>query len=127
MSRILNADDDPLQLDFRKMLLESAGHEVVSAVTARQTLGEIERAVPDVLIMDLRFPNGEGEPDSREGMDLIRRVRGAGCTVPIIVLSGWPEELYGEPEERMVSRIMLKPVKPAELLDAVRKVTICAC
>lgn len=42
-----------------------------------------------------RVPNVAGQPDFREGMALIRRVREA--------------DLYGEPEEEMVSRIMVKP------------------
>ena len=65
----------------------------------------------DLVIMDLRFPNATGEPDAGEGMELIRRIRELGCVMPVIVLSGWPEDLYGQPEERMVSRILLKPVK----------------
>ena len=35
------------------------------------------------------------------------------------MLSGWPETIYGEPEEAMVSRVMVKPVPAAELLSAV--------
>jgi hypothetical protein len=50
-----------------------------------------------------------GQPDFREGMALIRRVREAGYRLPVPVLSGWPTDLYGEPEEEMVSRIMVKP------------------
>jgi DNA-binding NarL/FixJ family response regulator len=70
--------------------------------------------------MDLRFPNALGEPDAREGIALIRRIRDLGCRAPVIVLSGWPEALYGQPEEQLVSRILLKPVRTRELLNAIR-------
>ena len=119
MSRILLADDDFVGLDLRKQVLESAGHEVWVAFTPAQTLRQLERGPADLLIMDLRFLNAAGEPDSREGLALIRWIRKTGCAAPVVVLSGWPEELYGEPEEKMVSRVMVKPVASSELLEAI--------
>jgi CheY-like chemotaxis protein len=120
MSRILVADDDPIQLDLRKQVLEIAGYQVDIALTAKQTERRLEYAPADLVVLDLRFPNQLGELDAREGMALIRRIREAGCRAPMIVLSGWPEDLYGQPEEQMVSRIMVKPVKTGELLYAIR-------
>lgn len=120
MSRILVADDDPLQLDLRKQILEIAGYQVEIALSARQTVRRLESAPADLVIMDLRFPNALGVHDARVGMALIRRIRDLGCCVPVIVLSGWPEDLYGQPEEQLVSRILLKPVRTRELLHAIR-------
>jgi DNA-binding response OmpR family regulator len=53
-------------------------------------------------------------------MALIRRIRHLGYRAPVIVLSGWPADLYGQPEERLVSCILLKPVSIRELLHAIR-------
>jgi CheY-like chemotaxis protein len=123
VSRILVADDDLDQLVVRKTLLETAGHEVVVAACPSETLRELERSAPGLVIMDLRFPNAAGQPDSREGMALIRRIRQAGYRLPVVVLSGWPEDLYGEPEEEMVSRIMVKPVGIPLLLELIEELT----
>jgi CheY-like chemotaxis protein len=121
MSRILVVDDDAVQLDLRKQLLEVAGYQVETALSARQTERRLENApAADLVILDLRFPNALGEPDAQEGLALIRRIRDLGCCVPLIVLSGWPDDLYGEPEERLVSCILVKPVKTREFLDAIR-------
>jgi len=120
MSRILVVDDDAVQLDLRKQLLEVAGYQVETALSAQQTERRLENAPADLVILDLRFPNALGEPDAQEGLALIRRIRDLGCRVPLIVLSGWPDDLYGEPEERMVSCILVKPVKTREFLDAIR-------
>ena len=120
MSCILVADDDALQIDLHKQILEIAGYHVEFALTASQTVRQLEKAPADLVIMDLRFPNASGEPDVQEGMALIRRIRDLGCRVPLIVLSGWPEDLYGQPEEQLVSRILLKPVRTRELLHAIR-------
>ena len=122
MSHILIADDDVIQLDLRKMVLEIAGHQVDVAVSAIGLMRHIEGGQADLVIMDLRFPNSIGEPDASEGMALIRRIRELGCATPVIVLSGWPEELYGKPEEHMVSRILMKPVMTVTLLEAIREV-----
>jgi len=91
------------------------------ALTAAQTMRKLEAKPADLIIVDLRLKNRDGECDSREGLALIRRIRDTGCTAPVLVLSGWPADLDGQPEEEMVSRVMLKPVKPAALVQAIRE------
>jgi DNA-binding response OmpR family regulator len=119
MCRILVVEDDLAQLGLRKSLLEGAGHEVAVAFTPDDALRQTANGWAQILVVDLRYLNAAGEQDSREGLALIRGIREQGCQSPVIVLSGWPEDLYGEPEERMVSRVMVKPVPARELLDAV--------
>jgi CheY-like chemotaxis protein len=116
MSRILVVDDDPLQLDLYKQVLEFAGYDVEIAFTTRQALSSVKQGSADLIILDLRFPDAKGVPDAREGVGLIRHIRETGCRTPMIVLSGWPEDLAGRPEERMVSRVLLKPVRTPVLL-----------
>jgi CheY-like chemotaxis protein len=120
MSCILLVDDDVVQLDLYKHVLEIAGYRVDIALNPAQTERRI--ANTDLVLMDLRFPNALGDSDAREGMALIRRLRDLGYSVPVIVLSGWPEDLEGQPEERLVSRILLKPVAPRDLLCNIREV-----
>jgi len=124
--RLLVTDDDPVQLDLRRTVLELAGYQVDTALSVASTLRSLEAHAPDLVIMDLRFPNELGECDPEEGMALIRRLRERGCSAPIVVLSGWPEEVYGRPEERMVSCIVLKPVKTQVLLDTVNRLLTAA-
>src|SRR5260370_30307917 len=108
MSHILIADDDAVQLELRKGLLQRGGHEVSTAFTAAQVVRAIETRAADLIIMDLRFPNAEGMPDSDEGLALIRRIREMGCRAPLLVLSGWTSDLDDHPEAKLVNRIMLK-------------------
>jgi CheY-like chemotaxis protein len=121
MYRILAVDDDPLQLDLRKTVLESAGHRVITALSVRATTRALERGKVDLIVMDLRYPNVQGESDCREGLRLIREIRVLDACVPIIVLSGWTADIEGQPEEQMVSRVLLKTVRPAALLEAARE------
>ena len=87
MARILISDDDAIQLDLRKQLLEIAGYEVDVAFSAYQTVHHIQRRQPDLVIVDLRLPNERGEADPNEGLALIRRIREIGCRIPLLVLS----------------------------------------
>ena len=121
MAYILIADDDPIQLDLRKSFLETVGHEIAIAFSVRQTITAIEKRTPDLIILDLRFPNAEGQSDSQEGLALIRRIRDRDPSTPILVLSGWPDDLDGRPERTLVSRVLLKPLKTAELVETVRE------
>jgi len=122
MSLVLVADDDIHQLDIRKALLEAGGHRVIVALSVRDVYRCLESIQPDVLMMDLKFPNSEGVPDAEEGLTLIRAVRESKPNLPVIVLSGWPEELEGRPEENLVARIVPKPCRISVLLDAIREV-----
>jgi CheY-like chemotaxis protein len=121
MYRILAADDDPLQLDLRKTVLESAGHTVVTALSVRSTTRALQRGKVDLIVMDLRFPNGKGQSDFREGLRLIREIRDLDPKVPIIVLSGWPNDIEGQPEEQLVNRVLFKAMRPTALLAATRE------
>jgi len=121
MPRILVADDDAVQLELRRLLLEAAGHRVDLAYSASQAIRCLQAQPADLIILDLRFPNADGAPDCREGIALIRRVRALTREMPMLVLSGWPADLDAQPEAKLVSRVMLKPVKPADLLRAVRE------
>jgi CheY-like chemotaxis protein len=102
MARILLADDDAAQLTLLSSLLEALDHRVYTALSPSETLLQMARSVPDLLVMDLRFPT------AADGLALIRAVREAGYPGPVIVLSGWPDDLYGAPEEPMVSSIVVK-------------------
>jgi CheY-like chemotaxis protein len=122
MARILLADDDARQLQLRARLLEAGGHEVSLADHASAVIPYL--ASSQVVIIDLRFPNSQGQPDAAEGLKLIRQIRESGCRAPVIVISGWPEDLSGTPEERMVSRVMQKPVAIESLLGAIAELII---
>lgn len=119
MFRVLIADDDPVQLELRRHMVEAAGYDVALAFCPAEALRQIGKA--DVVVMDLRFPNAAGKADAAEGLELIRRIRERGYAGPLIVLSGWPEELDEQPELRLVSSVMIKPVGMAALLSAIRQ------
>lgn len=121
MPRILVADDDPVQLELRKLILEAEGHEVRLAYSAKQAVRDLRERPADLVILDLRFPNAKGTPDSREGLALIRGIHEVSSETPVLVLSGWPADIEGQPEEKLVRMVLMKPVKPMVLTRIVRE------
>jgi CheY-like chemotaxis protein len=120
MARILVVDDDASQLELRCQLLATGGHEVVPAFSPSEALRQL--ATADVVMMDLNFPNARGKDDPAEGLALIHRIRECGSRVPILVVSGWPESLDGQPEAQLVARVLSKPIGLEALLQAIANV-----
>jgi CheY-like chemotaxis protein len=117
MAHILVADDDVEQVAVHRRLLEALGYEVDTALSPSETLRKFGRRTPDVTLVDLRFPR------AADGLALIRDMRQSGYRNPIIVLSGWPDDLYGEPEEQMVSRVVVKG-SIRELLQTIAELVV---
>jgi two-component system, OmpR family, KDP operon response regulator KdpE len=78
-ARILVVEDEPDIRRFVRMTLESEGHEVHEAATLQRGLIEAGSRRPDMAVVDLGLPDGDG-------IDLIRDLRG-WSQAPVIVLS----------------------------------------
>ena len=78
-------EDEPQIRRFVRSALEAEGWQVHEADTAKKGLTEAGTRKPDLLVLDLGLPDGDG-------LDVIRDVRG-WSVVPIIVLSARSDEL----------------------------------
>ena len=78
-------EDEPHIRRFVRSALEAEGWQVFEADSARQGLTEAGTRKPDMLVLDLGLPDGDG-------LELIRDVRGWSA-VPIIVLSARSDEV----------------------------------
>ena len=83
-----NAGDERL---FREMLrdLRYPDEAVAVARTTAEAILLLERASFEVLFLDLTLPDSRGLPT-------LERVLGAGFDVPVIVLTGMPDQALGE-------------------------------
>jgi CheY-like chemotaxis protein len=102
MAHILVADDNADQIAMHRKLLETFGYKVSTARSPVEALSELERNRPDLAVVDLRIPS------TSDGLALIRGIRERDPKILLIVFSGWPDDLYGSPEESFVSRVVLK-------------------
>ncbi len=111
--RILVVDDE---LQIRRLLrigLETQGYAVIEATSVREGIARCADSSPDLVILDLGLPDGDGG-------DLIREVR-VWSKVPVLVLSvRSSEEDKVEALDQGGSDYVSKPFGMAELLARVR-------
>lgn len=83
-TRVLVVDDEAAILRFLKPALEANNYEMTSAGTIAEAIKRVAAETPDVVLLDLGLPDGDGK-------DVIRRAR-EWSDVPIIVLSARERE-----------------------------------
>ena len=106
--------EDEIQMRrFLRAALQSHEYQLVEATTAREGLAQAAGRNPDVILLDLGLPDGDG-------IDLTRRIR-EWSTVPIIVLSA-----RGREEDKVAALdagaddYVTKPFGVGELLARLR-------
>jgi two-component system, OmpR family, KDP operon response regulator KdpE len=77
--RVLVVDDDEAIRRFLRVTLGAHGYTVLEAGGARAAVGAVDSARPDVIILDLGLPDGDG-------VEVTRQIRARGQT-PILILS----------------------------------------
>lgn len=82
--RVLVVDDEAAILRFLKPALEANGYEITSAGTVAEALKRAAAESPDIVLLDLGLPDGDGK-------DVIRQAR-QWSDVPIVVLSARERE-----------------------------------
>jgi len=116
--RVLIADDQHLvRQGFRAMLERLPSMEVVAeASTGREAIEQYARHRPDVLLLDLRFPD-------MCGVEAIRAIREQFLIARIIVLTTYDgdEDIY-QSLSAGAKAYLLKDVTLEELVDCVAKV-----
>jgi two-component system KDP operon response regulator KdpE len=76
---VLMIEDEPQMRHFLRAALESHGYRPVEAGTAREGIAQASGRTPDVILLDLGLPDGDG-------IDVTRQIRQWSVT-PIIVIS----------------------------------------
>jgi CheY-like chemotaxis protein len=112
---VLVVDDEPDVLLLVELLLEADGFDVETAPTAEEALGRIERALPHLLLLDLRMP-GLG------GWGLLQHLATHGhlAALPVVVLSAHAsDDAIDEAMALGCSGYVRKPFTGEELRSAV--------
>lgn len=120
MARILVVDDDAAVQMTIRLLLERAGHSVVTADDGRKGLALCRTGDFDLLFLDIFMPG-------MDGFETMRMVRQQHPQLPIIVISGRPisSEADSSPDFlTMATKLgavssLQKPFRPSDLLAAV--------
>ncbi|HMW19057.1 MAG TPA: two-component system response regulator KdpE [Accumulibacter sp.] len=84
IQKVLVVEDEPTIRRFVRTMLEDEGHAVIEAGTSAQGLMDAGTRKPDLLLLDLGLPDGNG-------VELIRDLR-AWSDIPVLVLSARNQE-----------------------------------
>jgi two-component system, OmpR family, KDP operon response regulator KdpE len=110
---VLVIEDEPQMRRFVHIALESHDYRVVEATSAADGIRQASMSRPDVVVLDLGLPDGDG-------LDVTRRIR-EWTTVPIVVVSARRQE-----DTKVVALdegaddYLTKPFGAAELLARIR-------
>jgi len=120
--KILVVDDDPDILEALAMILESQGHQVVTATDGVEGLANLKAEKPDLMILDLLMPKMDGFAVCKELQD----PRWAKYRhMPILILTSVREEASRRRYELEtgleldVDDYIEKPVSPDILIQRV--------
>ena len=115
--RILIVDDERDIVKALTIRLNRAGYEVVTAFDGAQGIFMAHKEKPDLVILDIRMPAGNGfsvAEKLKESEDTV--------AVPVIFLTGSPETNSEEKAIALGARFYVKkPYDPEELLDAIER------
>lgn len=116
--KLLVVDDEPNIRLLIKRIFEQE-FNVIEAENGRKAYELAARQIPDIILMDIMMPESDG-------LSALNEMKSHEPTkdIPVIMLTGVGHEL----NERLAKSVgangyMRKPIKPQDLVEAVRKVT----
>lgn len=82
MGNILLVDDDDQLRNSFERLLSMEGHTVHCAASGEAAIAQVEEALPDLVIMDVRMPGCDG-------LSALRRIREREPRLPVIIMTAY--------------------------------------
>ncbi|HET9350188.1 MAG TPA: response regulator [Burkholderiales bacterium] len=113
--RILLVDDDPGLSEVIALLLEREGYGVELAGTVKQGLNLVEARKPDLVLTDLKLPDGTG-------LDVIAGVRARRPRLPLIMITSYSSmESAIDALRAGANDYVIKPFNNEEFLHAIAR------
>lgn len=113
MAKILVVDDEYPILESIEMFMSEKGHTVFTAATSREAYTVFEKDEPDVVILDIRLPDGNG-------LDVLKKMHSSPRDTKIIMITAFQDmETTIEAMKRGAYDYIHKPLDADELEKAV--------
>lgn len=112
---ILVVDDNPSNLKLMKFLLTSRGFDVRTAEDADQARLELDRSLPDLVLMDLQLPG-------TDGLTLTRELRQSPSTRHLVIVAVTAYAMKGDEERALqagVDGYLTKPIRKEPFLVSI--------
>lgn len=91
MVKVLAVDDTPLNLKVISKLLVSKGYDVTTATSAEEALETLITLKPELLLVDLRLPQGK-----MDGLSLVRIVRADPMHAGMVIVAVTASAMKGD-------------------------------
>ncbi len=114
--RVLIVDDEPTICWALERILRREGYRTEVAANARSALEKAAARAPDVVIMDVRLPDGDG-------IEVLDRIRQAtGSELPAVVVTAFGDmETAVRAVDRGALEYLCKPFEPEQIVEAVAR------
>ena len=114
-AHVLLVEDNALVTSATRILLEDAGFRVSTAAGIAEAHAISQGDAPDVILLDLRLPDGDG-------LTLLKQIRADGARLPVVVaLTGRDEpEIRGRCLRAGCVDVLLKPVDVRALATRIK-------
>jgi len=117
MTKILVVDDNELNLELTREVLELGGFEVGTEDNGQAGVERAKQMLPDLVLMDMRMPG-------ISGVEALRALRADPATAPIPVVVLTASVMKGD-EARLLSEgfdaYLSKPINSLSFADEVRE------
>ena len=118
MSKILIAEDNPVNRELLRELLEMRGHTVVEACDGEEALRVIEQAQPNLVLLDIGMP-------VLDGFGVMRKIRENPrfASMPVVAVTAYA--MQGDRERILSSQFdgyLSKPVDARALIQELDRV-----
>lgn len=117
MSKVLIAEDNPVNRELLRELLQTRGHSVTEACDGQEALERIEESRPDILFLDLDMP-------VLDGFATVRRIRENPATAALTVLAVTAYAMQGDREKVLTSGFdgyLSKPIQSRLLFEEMER------
>ena len=113
---VLVVDDEPGIRNVLTAFMKQDGYRVTAAADGQQALAAAQRALPDVVLLDLMLPD-------MHGVAVLKALRNLKADLPVIMITGYPDSrLIAEALLHPPVTLLPKPVAGDVLLKTVRMV-----
>ncbi|MGA7927627.1 MAG: response regulator [Candidatus Sulfotelmatobacter sp.] len=84
MTKVLVAEDNPVNRELLRELLETGGYSVIEACNGQEALDMVEQSQPDLLLLDIGMP-------VLDGFAVMRRIREnpSLATLPVLAVTAY--------------------------------------
>ena len=115
MPRILIVDDSALHRELGAVLLtQGGGHTILEAENGLEAIRMAQDEFPDLILMDLSMPE-------MDGVTAMHRLRATDATrhIPIVAITGYPEQWAREVTQGGFQGYIEKPFRPSTFVEDV--------